>query len=68
MKPVPVRIAVKDQHNECTLFSPRVTVAREVTNVQGNGGRGPVPPSVNAAPPRSASDARDAFAKLFKEK
>ncbi|MGH7249079.1 MAG: hypothetical protein ACREH9_13335, partial [Pseudomonadota bacterium] len=26
LKPVPVRIAVKDQANECQLFSPRVTV------------------------------------------
>src|SRR5579871_2005744 len=31
-KPIPVRIAVKDQPNECNLFTPRVTVAREVTN------------------------------------
>jgi len=66
MKPVPVRIAVKDQHNECTLFSPRVTVAREVTNIQGNGGR-PQAPNANTAPPRNASDARDAFDRLFKK-
>src|SRR5579863_2836209 len=29
LKPVPVRIAVKDQANECELFKPRVTVARD---------------------------------------
>src|SRR5262249_18326226 len=29
LKPVPVRIAVKDQANECTLFKPRITVARD---------------------------------------
>src|ERR1700691_356819 len=29
LKPVPVRIAAKDQANECTLFKPRFTVARE---------------------------------------
>jgi len=65
-KPVPVRIAVKDQHNECTLFSPRVTVAREVTNSPGSGGR-PAAANVNTPPPRNASDARDAFDRLFKK-
>ena len=29
-KPIPVRIAVKDQKNECTLFTPRFTVATSV--------------------------------------
>src|SRR5271170_587124 len=29
LKPVPARIAIKDQANECALFSPRVTVARD---------------------------------------
>jgi hypothetical protein len=66
MKPVPVRIAIKDQQNDCTLFSPRVTVAREVTNAQGSGGR-PSAPSLNTPPPRNASDARDAFDRLFKK-
>jgi hypothetical protein len=65
-KPVPVRIAVKDQGNDCALFSPRVTVAREVTNTQGSGGRPPAA-GPNTAPPRSASDARDAFDRLFKK-
>ncbi len=36
MKPIPVRIAIKDQANECTLFSPRVTVAREVSGQNGS--------------------------------
>jgi hypothetical protein len=68
LKPVPVRIALKDQENECTLFSPRVTVAREATSSQGaNGGsRGPVP-NLNTPPPRNASDARDAFDRLFRK-
>lgn len=64
MKPVPVRIAVKDQANECALFKPRVTVAREASSAPGNGAR-PVGP--NTPPPRSASDARDAFDRLFKK-
>jgi len=67
MKPVPVRIAIKDRHNECTLFSPRVTVAREVTNAPGSGGVRAAAPSANTAPPRNASDARDAFNRLFKK-
>jgi hypothetical protein len=67
MKPIPVRIASKDQANECTLFSPRVTVAREGSS-QAPGGAMKVPQSaMNVAPPRSASDARDAFDKLFKK-
>src|SRR5579863_4163470 len=64
-KPIPVRIAVKDQANECTLFSPRVTVAREATSNQMPGGRPPV--SINTPPPRNASDARDAFDRLFRK-
>jgi hypothetical protein len=71
MKPVPVRIPVKDQANDCALFSPRVTVAREVTNANGNGngfgGSRPPVSGQNTPPPRNASDARDAFARLFKK-
>jgi len=74
MKPVPLRIAIKDKQNECSLFSPRVTVAREMVNTpngagssNGNGsGNRPVP-SLNTPPPRSAADARDAFDRLFKK-
>ena len=62
-KPIPVRIPVKDQANVCTLFSPRVTVAREATSTQGSR---PIP-GVNAPPPRNANDARDAFDRLFKK-
>lgn len=29
LKPIPVRIAYKDQANDCASFSPRVTVARD---------------------------------------
>lgn len=65
MKPVAVRVAVKDAINECSLFSPRVTVAREVTN-SPNGSRQPVA-TVNTPAPRNASDARDAFDRLFRK-
>ena len=61
-KPIPVRIPVKDQQNDCALFSPRVTVARE-----GASGGGPRPAGINTPPPRNASDARDAFDRLFKK-
>ena len=67
MKPVPVRIAIKDQANECALFSARVTVAREVTNGQPGGGYNKPPAGLNTPPPRNADDARDAFARLFKK-
>ncbi|MGE5567647.1 MAG: hypothetical protein ACM3S5_01300 [Rhodospirillales bacterium] len=59
LKPIPARIAVKDQANECTMFSPRVTVARDATS-------GSV--SIASAPtPRTPSDARAAFDNLFKK-
>jgi hypothetical protein len=74
MKPVPLRIAIKDKQNECTLFSPRVTVVREMVNTpngsgssNGNGSNGRPVPSLNTPPPRSAADARDAFDRLFKK-
>jgi hypothetical protein len=65
LKPIPVRIPIKDQANECELFRPRVTVAREAVH-------GPAPsPSANGGAhepvPRSASDARAAFDSLFRK-
>jgi hypothetical protein len=74
MKPVPLRIALKDKQNECAMFSPRVTVAREMVNPQqggatnGNGFNGRPAPGLNTPPPRSAADARDAFNRLFDKK
>jgi hypothetical protein len=64
LKPIPVRIPLKDQANTCELFTPRVTVARDAlpagptVKVQEN--------SVNIAP-RNATDARAAFDNLFKK-
>src|SRR3954470_7474913 len=61
MKPIPVRIALKDKTNTCALFAPRVTVAREGTS---NGTSAPPPPqSSHMGPPapRNADDARNAF-------
>jgi hypothetical protein len=65
LKPITVRIPVKDQANECEVFSARVTVARDAQ-----------PPSpavirndVNkpAGAPRTPNDARAAFDSLFKK-
>ncbi|MBZ5591544.1 MAG: hypothetical protein LAP39_04870 [Acidobacteriia bacterium] len=61
MKPIPVRIPVKDQANQCTLFSPRVTVARDSSP------SAPAPSPVNNEAPRSPNDARSAFNALFKK-
>jgi hypothetical protein len=66
LKPIPVRIPAKDKANDCTLFSPRVTVARDGT---ATGGSPMTPPPVNSGPPtpRNADDARNAFDRLFKK-
>ena len=71
LKPIPARIAVKDQANECELFTPRVTVAREVTAQQpqsgtrpaGGGGMGTGMPQEVRRP----NDTRSAFDNLFKK-
>jgi hypothetical protein len=66
LKPIPVRIPVKDKANDCVSFNPRVTVARD-----GTAGPSAPPPtaSTNYGPPasRNADDARSAFDKLFKK-
>lgn len=61
LKPIPVRLALKDQANECELFSPRVTVARDATSAA------PQAPVVAQPAPRKPSDARAAFDNLFKK-
>jgi hypothetical protein len=61
LKPIPVRIAPKDAPNECLLFSPRVTVARD------SAGQAQRPPDPQTVAPRTPSDARDAFDRLFKK-
>ena len=72
LKPIQVRIAVKDQANECELFKPRVTVARDAAHgpsphgAQMNGSSNPRP-AADSGVPRSASDARAAFDNLFRK-
>src|SRR5690349_20288657 len=41
LKPIPVRIAVKDQVNQCELFKTRVTVARDAAHANGTNGNVP---------------------------
>jgi hypothetical protein len=64
LKPIPVRIPVKDKTNECTLFTPRVTVARDGTASNSTAAL-PIPQGPPA--PRNADDARNAFDRLFKK-
>lgn len=61
LKPIPARIAAKDQANECELFSPRVTVARDAAP------GGIAAPRTAIATPRTPNDARAAFDNLFKK-
>ncbi len=61
LKPIPVRIPVKDKANECTLFAPRVTVARDGVAAA------PLPVAPAVETPRSPEDARSAFDRLFKK-
>jgi hypothetical protein len=61
VKPIPERIAVKDQANQCELFGPRVTVARDVAPAAA------VPSAGVSSAPRAPSDARAAFDNLFKK-
>jgi hypothetical protein len=63
LKPIPVRIAAKDQANECELFKPRVTVARDAAPSNNNHHPVAAPPQ----PQRSPNDARAAFDNLFKK-
>ena len=69
LKPIQVRIAVKDQANQCELFKPRVTVARDGASGGASNGLGPGggTASPNIPVPRSSTDARAAFDSLFKK-
>jgi len=67
LKPIPFRIVVKDQANECELFKPRVTVARDVAHGPSSNGHAQGPGVSNIPVPRSANDARAAFDNLFRK-
>jgi hypothetical protein len=63
LKPIPVRIAGKDQANECELFSARVTVARDAAPLNNNNNNANAQRDLS----RSPNDARAAFNNLFKK-
>jgi hypothetical protein len=65
LKPIPVRIAVKDEANQCELFKPRITVARDAANPVSSGAPAPSPAQVQE--PRNINDARAAFDSLFRK-
>ena len=71
LKPIPVRIPAKDKHNDCSSFTPRVTVARDGTASTPAPSSSPSASQAvaqNGPPaPRNADDARSAFDKLFKK-
>ena len=63
LKPILARIAYKDQANECELFKPRVTVARDAAPANNNNHNG----AAAQQAPRTSTDARAAFDSLFKK-
>jgi hypothetical protein len=68
LKPIPVRIAIKDQVNTCELFRPRVTVARDAMPSTTSAKVGTTSSVLTTVPaPRNANDARAAFDSLFKK-
>lgn len=67
LKPIPVRIAHKDQVNECELFKPRVTVARDAASSAQQAPAVQPQSMRHDVPPRTPNDARAAFDSLFKK-
>lgn len=64
-KQIKERVARKDAANECTFFSPRVTVARDAAPASTMISGGVSRPQVLA--PKTPNDARIAFDNLFKK-
>lgn len=67
LKPIPVRIAVKDQANDCPLFRLRLTVARDIVQSGSPAPVGVSAPVAAVPEPRNATDARAAFDNLFRK-
>ena len=60
---MPERIAYKDRANECELFKPRVTVARDAATPQNSNNYS----GAKIYEPRNSTNARTAFDNLFKK-
>ena len=67
LKPIPVRIPAKDKSNDCSSFTPRVTVARDGTASAPSPSPSQAVPQGGPPAPRNADDARSAFERLFKK-
>jgi hypothetical protein len=79
LKPVTARVVHKDERNECSLFQPRVTVARDggahvppgsrtsTASPAKNGASSAPGPQHQPPAPKSAQEARAAFDSLFKK-
>src|SRR5215212_9651933 len=67
LKPIPVRIPIKDKANDCTFFSPRVTVARDAPAGMPPTSYRDRQSQSQPESPRNSSDARNAFDRLFKK-
>lgn len=65
-KPVPERIAYKDKRNDCALFAPLVTVARDSAAPAPAAAPKAMEPKTETRP-KSFEDARAAFENLFKK-
>lgn len=63
LKPIKARIPIKDQANECELFSPRVTVMRDAPPAAVSSANN----SSTVKEVRTPNDARTAFDNLFKK-
>lgn len=66
LKAIPVRVAYKDQTNECAFYSPRVTVARDAQRASQQLPTA-TPTQQMAIAPRTPQDARAMFDQLFKK-
>ena len=64
VQPIVVRVAKKDQRNECTFYQMRVTVEKETSSAGASMSK---PSTPLAGPVRQGSTARQAFDDLFKK-
>jgi hypothetical protein len=67
VQPITVRVAKKDQRNECTFYQMRVTVEKETSSAGAAMVRPGAALAGPAGPVRQGSSARQAFNDLFKK-
>jgi hypothetical protein len=64
MKPIPERVARKDQRNDCTFYEFRTTIEKDTAPSAPPAGPAASPERVSSSRPM---DARQAFDNLFKK-